>query len=91
VASWPQVPERGQKPGAALAGVSPITDAERLARIEKARRLMAEHRIAALALTIERLYRLSYLHGGTRPVRSAIEMVRVLRLSLSGPTAPDSS
>jgi len=36
-----------------------------------------------LALCLERLYRLRYLHRGTHPVPSAIEFVRALRLSLS--------
>lgn len=36
-----------------------------------------------LALVIERLYRLRYLHRGTHKPRSAIELVRVLRLSLA--------
>ncbi len=53
--------------------------------------LLVQWLIIALALTIERLYRLRYLHRGTHPVRSAIELVRLLRLSLSRPTAPDSS
>jgi Xaa-Pro dipeptidase len=35
---------------AAIPGVTPITDAERLARIEKARRLMVENKIAAIFL-----------------------------------------
>ncbi len=38
--------------------------------------------ITALALTVERLYRLRYLHRGTHPVRSAIELLRLLWLSL---------
>jgi hypothetical protein len=45
--------------------------------------------ITALALTIERLYRLRYLHRGTHPVRSAIELVRLLWLSLGRPVEFD--
>ena len=38
-----------------------------------------------LALCLERLYRLRYLHRGTHPVRTAIEFVRALHLSLASP------
>lgn len=41
--------------------------------------------LIAMALTIERLYRIRYLHRGNHPVVSAIELVRVLRLSLGRP------
>jgi len=44
--------------------------------------LLLQWLITALALTIERLYQLRYLHRGTHPVRSAIELVRLLWLSL---------
>ena len=44
--------------------------------------LLLQWLITALALTIERLYRLRYLHRGNHPVRSAIELVRLLWLSL---------
>jgi hypothetical protein len=47
--------------------------------------------ITCLALTIERLYRLRYLHRGTHPVRSAIELLRLLRLSLASPARFDTS
>jgi DDE family transposase len=47
--------------------------------------------LTLLALVIERLYRLRYLHRGLHPVRSAIEQVRLLRLSLGHPQAPDTS
>lgn len=47
--------------------------------------------LVALALTIERLYRLRYLHRGSHPVRTAIALLRLLRLSLSSPAALDSS
>lgn len=42
--------------------------------------------IVVLGLTIERLYRLRYLHRGTHRVYTAIELVRLLWLTLS--TAP---
>jgi hypothetical protein len=38
--------------------------------------------LIALALTIERLYRLRYLHRGNHPVKTAIELVRLLWFSL---------
>ena len=49
--------------------------------------------LTCLALTIERLYRVRYLHRGTHPVRAAIELLLLLQLSLgrSVPTATDSS
>jgi hypothetical protein len=39
--------------------------------------------LTMFALTIERLYRLRYLHRGTHPAPTAIAFVRALRLSLS--------
>lgn len=47
--------------------------------------------ITFLALVIERLYRIRYLHRGTHPVRSAKELCRLLWLGLSRPRAPDTS
>lgn len=47
--------------------------------------------LTILALTIERLYRLRYLHRGTHRPPSAIELVRLLRLSLLSPKPLDSS
>jgi Transposase DDE domain len=47
--------------------------------------------LTSLALTIERLYRLRYLRRGTHPVRTAVEFVHLLWLSLSRPTPADSS
>ena len=44
-----------------------------------------------LALVIERLYRIRYLHRGTHPVRSAEQLCRLLWLGLSRPLAPDTS
>ncbi|MFY9527806.1 MAG: transposase [Candidatus Acidiferrales bacterium] len=47
--------------------------------------------LTMLALTIERLYRLRYLHRGTHPVHTAERLVFLLWLSLSRPVVPDSS
>jgi hypothetical protein len=47
--------------------------------------------ITFLALMIERLYRLRYLHRGTHAVRSAAELCRLLRLSLSVPHLTNTS
>jgi hypothetical protein len=47
--------------------------------------LLLQWLITALALTIERLYRVRYLHRGTHRPRSAIELVRLLWLSLGRP------
>ena len=44
-----------------------------------------------LAMTIERLYRLRYLHRGSHQPPTAIELVRALRLSLGSKTPYDSS
>jgi hypothetical protein len=47
--------------------------------------------LVALGMTIERLYRLRYLHRGTHPPHAAIALVRLLRLSLGAPLRPDTS
>ena len=47
--------------------------------------------LTIFALTIERLYRLRYLHRGPHRPTTAIEFVRLLRLSLCPPPAPDTS
>ena len=47
--------------------------------------------ITLLALVIERLYRIRYLHRGRHPVRSAEALCRLLWLGLSRPSAPDTS
>jgi hypothetical protein len=47
--------------------------------------------ITCFALTIERLYRMRYLHWGTHRVRTAMEFLRLLRLSLASPPRLDSS
>jgi hypothetical protein len=44
-----------------------------------------------MALTIERLYRLRYLHRGTHPVRTAADFVHLLWISLSQPASADTS
>jgi hypothetical protein len=45
----------------------------------------------ALALTIERLYRLRYLHRGSHRRLSAVELCRLLWLNLGRPLVPDTS
>jgi hypothetical protein len=47
--------------------------------------------LALVALILERLYRLRYLHRGTHPPLSAIALVRILRLHLGPPRARDTS
>jgi hypothetical protein len=47
--------------------------------------------LTCLALTLERLYRLRYLHRGTHPALTAIELLRILLLALSAPAFADSS
>jgi hypothetical protein len=47
--------------------------------------------LTLFALTIERLYRLRYLHRGTHSPATAIAFVRALRLSLCPPRRLDSS
>jgi hypothetical protein len=47
--------------------------------------------LVALGLTIERLYRVRYLHRGDHPVRTAIELLRILWFHLAAPSAPDTS
>jgi hypothetical protein len=53
--------------------------------------LLVSWLILLLALAIERLYRLRYLHRGTHPIRTEIELVRALRLSLGQPLIADTS
>jgi len=43
--------------------------------------------LICLALTIERLYRVRYLHRGTHPVRTAIDLLLLWQLSLGRPVA----
>jgi hypothetical protein len=47
--------------------------------------------LTCLALTLERLYRLRYLHRGSHPVRTAINLLRLLVLGLSIPVVADST
>ncbi|HET7099875.1 MAG TPA: transposase [Terriglobia bacterium] len=47
--------------------------------------------LTCLALTLERLYRLRYLHRGPHPVRTAIELLRLLQFSLLAPAIADFS
>ena len=47
--------------------------------------------LTCLALTIERLYRVRYLHRGTHPILQAITLWQLLWLSLSRPVPNDTS
>ena len=47
--------------------------------------------LTCLALTLERLYRLRYLHRGMHPALTAIDLLRLLFLALSPPVFADSS
>ena len=47
--------------------------------------------LVMFALTLERLFRLRYLHRGTHRAPTAIDLVRRFRLSLATPISPDSS
>ena len=47
--------------------------------------------LVMFALTLERLFRLRYLHRGTHRPPAAIDLVRRFRLSLATPIGPDSS
>ena len=47
--------------------------------------LLAVWLLTCLALTIERLYRVRYLHRGTHPLRTAIDLLLLLQLSLGRP------
>lgn len=53
--------------------------------------LLIEWLLTALALTIERLYRIRHLHRGTHKIHAAIELWQLLWLSLSPPRAHDTS
>ena len=53
--------------------------------------LLIEWLLAMLALTIERLYRLRYLHRGKHRVPSSAQLLLLLWLSLSRPCAANSS
>jgi hypothetical protein len=47
--------------------------------------------LLALGLTIERLYRIRYLHRGDHPLRTAIELLRILWFHLAIPDTADTS
>jgi hypothetical protein len=47
--------------------------------------------LTCLALTIERLYRIRYLHRGTHPILQAAALCQLLWLSLSRPVPDDTS
>ena len=53
--------------------------------------LLLEWLLNALALTIERLYRVRYLHRGPHRRLSAVELCRLLWLNLARPLAPNTS
>jgi len=53
--------------------------------------LLAVWLLTCLALTIERLYRIRYLHRGTHPILAAGALCQLLWLSLSPPFPDDSS
>ncbi len=53
--------------------------------------LLLEWLLNALALTIERLYRLRYLHRGSHPRLSAIQLCRLLWLNLARSLPPNTS
>jgi hypothetical protein len=55
------------------------------------RSLLAVWLLICLALTIERLDRVRYLHRGTHPVRTAIALLLLWQLSLGMPVPPNSS
>jgi hypothetical protein len=47
--------------------------------------------LTCLAMTVERLYRIRYLHRGTHPILSAITLWQLFWLSLSSPVPDDTS
>ena len=49
--------------------------------------LLAVWLLTCLALSIERLYRVRYLHRGTHPVRAAIDLLLLFQLSLGMPVS----
>jgi hypothetical protein len=53
--------------------------------------LLIEWLLVMLALTVERLYRLRYLHRGSHPVPTSVQLMRRLWLSLSAPALLDTS
>lgn len=59
-------------------------------RHHQERSLLIMWLLTCFSLTLERLYRLRYLHRGSHPVRTAMDLCRVLVLSLSIPARTDS-
>jgi len=53
--------------------------------------VLLNYLLTLLALIIERLYRIRYLHRGNHRVRSAEQLCRLLGVSLSRPLAPNTS
>lgn len=47
--------------------------------------------LLAFSLTLERLYRVRYLQFAGRPIYTAIQFLRLLRLNLAGPLRSDDS
>jgi hypothetical protein len=60
-------------------------------RHHRQRSLLLVWLLICLGLTLERLYRLRYLHRGSHSVRTAIDLLRLLQLSLSVSVVTDSS
>ena len=60
-------------------------------RHHQRRSLLLVWLLTCLALTLERLYRLRYLHRGLHSVRTAIHLLRLLLLGLSIPVITDST
>jgi hypothetical protein len=59
-------------------------------RHHQERSLLVMWLLTCFSLTLERLYRLRYLHRGSHPVRTAIDLCRVLVLGLSRPAVTES-
>jgi hypothetical protein len=53
--------------------------------------VLLNYLLTLLALTIERLYRIRFLHRGTHTVHSAEQLCRILWVSLSRPLLPNTS
>lgn len=60
-------------------------------RHHEANSLLITWLLTAFALTVERLYRLRYLHRGLHPIRTAVDLLRALRVSLGRPLPTDTS
>ena len=58
---------------------------------QEAHSLLLVWLLTCLALTVERLDRIRYLHRGTHPILEAIDLGQILWLSLSRPKADDTS